>query len=91
MQILEFCQKRKERGNALYGAQKFGHAIKRFDHALQVLKSYRGDQTQEQTAALNALHISLLGNSAAALMGLEVRTPSCPQCWVIVPNLIEQI
>ena len=73
MQILEFCQRRKERGNALYAAQKFDLAVKRFDHALQVLKTYRGGQTAEQTEALNMLHITLLGNSAAALMAKEVR------------------
>lgn len=75
--MLEFCQRRKERGNALYAARKFDHALKRFDHALQVMKSFRGDQTQQQTDALTALHISLLGNSAAAFMAIEVPPQFC--------------
>ena len=59
----------------MYALQKFDLAVKRFDHALQVLKTFRGDQTSEQTEALNMLHITLLGNSAAALMAKEVLFP----------------
>lgn len=74
MQLITYCGRKKDRGNAIYAAGKFGFSLKRFDEALQALKSFRGDQTENQTAAIKAVHIALLSNSAAALMGLKVRS-----------------
>lgn len=72
--MIKFCGRKKVRGNALYGAGKFKFSLKRFDEALQALKSFRGDQTDAQTAAIKTVHIALLSNSAAALMGIKVRS-----------------
>lgn len=80
MQMITFCERKKERGNALYSAGKFTFSLKRFDEALQALKSFRGEQSDEQTAAIRKLQVALFSNSAAALMGLKVcgSSPGCP-------------
>ena len=70
--MIKFCGRKKDRGNALYGAGKFTFSLKRFDEALQALKSFRGEQTDTETATIRTVHIALLSNSAAALMGLKV-------------------
>jgi hypothetical protein len=72
VQIIRYCGRKKDRGNALYAAGKFAYSLKRFDEALQALKTFRGDQTDMQTAAIRTVHVALLSNSAAALMGMKV-------------------
>lgn len=73
VQMIVYCGRKKDRGNALYAAGKFAFSLKRFDEALQALKTFRGDQTDTHTVEIRTVHIALLSNSAAALMGLKVR------------------
>jgi hypothetical protein len=85
VQIIVFCGRKKDRGNDLYARGKFDFALKRFNEGLQALKTFRGDQTDAQTAAISALNVALLSNSAAALMGKKVLvTPPDPlSCCIL--------
>lgn len=75
LQVIAYASKQKEHANALYRGQRVAFAIKKYDHAVNAVKRFRGESTDEQNVALTALQASLLSNLAAAYMAQSVRRP----------------